>query len=157
MKPPTATITRAPKIHPKTAPQMTPGERPNGRRFRRGSQTTGQGGVGGGHRGDVNSSAHKTSLGLWEWVPMNWRVLIESTVPLHCKLGSQCLSGCSSPLTSFLKCHCVQEPMCKIENQAATPWLRLAWARGVSQEVWQSDQRSKTLRPAVPPLAFWDY
>lgn len=37
------------------------------------------------------------------------------------------------------------------------PWLRLAWARGVSQEVWQSDQRSKTLRPAVPPLAFWDY
>jgi hypothetical protein len=29
MKPPTAVMARAPKIHPNTAPQMTPGEDPN--------------------------------------------------------------------------------------------------------------------------------
>lgn len=33
MKPPTATMARAPKIHPNTAPQMTPGEGPNKRHF----------------------------------------------------------------------------------------------------------------------------
>lgn len=35
MKPPTATMTRAPKIHPNTAPKMTPGQSPNRRYLER--------------------------------------------------------------------------------------------------------------------------
>lgn len=43
MKPPTATMTMAPKIQPKTAPQMTPGKNPNGKHFnKRCSPTTGR-------------------------------------------------------------------------------------------------------------------